>query len=196
MENLLEIIFPLIVAAVYFFSNMFGKREDDGGQPGRPVNRDLDSEEAERQRQIREEIRRKILERQQKPKAPEAPAVPAGVDAVEQPRSVTPPPMPKVRTAETGTRAEAEPTFRWEQPATDVYAVQMAQQLQQIEATKRAAERLKVANTVEVDPVAGKRSGGSRVCVDLPIKASLRDPAAARRAFIYSEVLGKPVGAR
>lgn len=63
--DLLEILVPLVFAAIYFFGNMFSKKsgdEDPLGEEPRP-RKGEDPEAVERQRRIQEEIRRKIMER-------------------------------------------------------------------------------------------------------------------------------------
>ena len=61
MDNLFEIIVPLIFAAIYFFGNMLSGKSDDASAPA--PRREEDPDAVERQRRIQEEIRRKIMER-------------------------------------------------------------------------------------------------------------------------------------
>lgn len=64
--DIFEILVPLIFAAIYFFGNMFSKKSGDEDAPGEdPFQRTEEDGEAERQRRIQEDIRRKIMERRQ-----------------------------------------------------------------------------------------------------------------------------------
>ena len=67
MDNILEILVPLAFAAIYFFGNMLSGKKEDEEQPPPLVPRDAASDEnrddAERQRRVQDEIRRKIMER-------------------------------------------------------------------------------------------------------------------------------------
>jgi hypothetical protein len=64
MDNILEILIPLIFAAIYFFGNMFSGKSDGDSAPSIPGGRqEEDPDVIERQRKIQEEIRRKIAER-------------------------------------------------------------------------------------------------------------------------------------
>ena len=88
--------------------------------------------------------------------------------------------------------------FFWDNTG-DSYDNEMERQLEKIEATKREAARLKseatqedVQSTVEIGSSSKRRRESSFGSV----RSSLRDPSAARSAFIYGEVLGPPVSLR
>jgi hypothetical protein len=76
----------------------------------------------------------------------------------------------------------------------------MQERLEQIEATKRRAEKLKreadAARKQTKDTRSKTDSRKGRRYLGGPIRESLQDPAAARVAFIYGEVLGRPVSQR
>ena len=66
MDNILEILIPLIFAAIYFFGNMFSGKSDGDSAPSIPGGRqEEDPDVIERQRRIQDmrEIRRRIAER-------------------------------------------------------------------------------------------------------------------------------------
>jgi hypothetical protein len=66
MDNILEILIPLIFAAIYFFGNMFSGKSDGDSAPSSGSGRqEKDPDVIERQRKIQEmrEIRRKIAQR-------------------------------------------------------------------------------------------------------------------------------------
>ena len=79
------------------------------------------------------------------------------------------------------------------------YEAQMQVRLQQIEATKRRAEVLKrqASRPVKASKNQGKQKRSTRGgLLSGSVRSVLRDPGAARTAFVYGEVLGKPVGLR
>ncbi|TVP81492.1 MAG: hypothetical protein EA353_01485 [Puniceicoccaceae bacterium] len=227
MDNLFEILIPLIFAAVYFFGHLFNKKSDDESSP---LSREMeDPEAAERQRRTQEEIRRKIMERRQAEEGGRARShQPESVAdrnlrerraAVEQRRQPSQPAASRL--PESGSRRSSPDSRRVEgsasrgsiphlsplselrrtSPAGDVYGNEMAARLKKIEATKREAERLKqqaAAGRRSASPVSAGSSGSSGRSRETwrPVRASLRDPAAARRAFIHSEILGPPVSQR
>ena len=214
MEDFFDILIPLVIAAVYFFGNILSKKSGDDLEEGLPMprkrEREVDPEQAERQRQVREEIRRKIEERRR-----EAPATPASPGFPNPPPVVTAPPEParsvRERTKRTNERvhetrapvpvpesAEVEPDFSWD-ASDDIYENTMQAQLAQIEATRKKAAALKAQGAAATQKLGrqGRRSPkAGRGLLKGPVRVALRTPDAARTAFIYGEVLGKPVGMR
>ena len=166
MDNILEILIPLIFAGIYFFGNMFSGKSDGDSAPSIPGGRqDEEPDVIERQRKIQEEIRRKIAERR------------GGED------SRSPLDAPSTSPAPSQT-----------QPPPATYESQMQERLQQIEATKRRAEKLKEqihitqnSSTLEQNLLRSVRGSA---------RSTLRDSSAARTAFIYGEILGQPVSQR
>ena len=166
MDNILEILIPLIFAAIYFFGNMFSGKSDGDSAPSIPGGRqEEDPDVIERQRKIQEEIRRKIAER----RGEEGSLVP--LDA-----------------------PSSNPAPSQTQPSLATYESQMQERLQRIEATERRAEKLKqqVRITQTNSTLAQNLSRISRGSA----RATLRDPSAARTAFIYGEILGQPISQR
>lgn len=201
MENLLEVIVPLVFAAIYFFGNMLSKKEEDGAQPPQRPSTTPDPEAVERQRRIQEEIRRKIQERRQSSEG-EQPVVPVAV----------PPSSERLRRQETKARRTAREHVKETREAAHGkqvpprlapthsgggYESQMEAQLQRIEETKRRAEVLKrqAASSVSAASSERKRSRSSHTFSG-PVRDQLRDPRAARAAFVYGEVLGPAVSQR
>lgn len=206
LEEILKVVGGIIFAAIYLFGNTIFKSKDEDAPRPPTLPRESGSQEdeaAERQRQIQEAIRRKILERRQAAGG-EAPAASQPVAQHQERRKEV-----QERQKQTQQRApHVEPTqqepktdgrFSWD-ASDNVYEQQMQARLQQIEATKRRAEALKrqaggssqvtVASALTQAPTrrGGLRSGS--------VRSVLRDPSAARTAIIYSEVLGKPVAER
>ncbi len=166
MDNILEILIPLIFAAIYFFGNMFSGKSDGDSAPSIPGGRqEEDPDVIERQRKIQEEIRRKIAERR-------------GEEGSRAPLDAPNP----------------SPTPRQTQPPSATYESQIQERLQRIEATKRRAEKLKeqvhmTQNSTTLEQNLPHPVRGSA-------RAILRDSSAARIAFIYGEILGQPISQR
>ena len=88
MEDLFDILIPLISAGVYFIGNVLSRTSGDAlDETGQPLSRERDQEEdledAERQREVQEEIRRMIEERRN-----DAPANPTPEPQAEPARMV------------------------------------------------------------------------------------------------------------
>ena len=208
MENLLEILFPLIFAAVYFFGNLLSKKNEESGEP-RPERRDAEAyEETSAEQQIKEQIRRKIEARRAAAEGralpPEAaepgPAAPQRTtrerlkEGREQYKQTLE--APHEVPAQTSNADDGAPGgFSWE--ASDhAYAQVIEAQQRKIEATQRQAAALRSkAHAARAKMPARRGSAESKGGVLAgPVRSSLSNPAAARAAFIYSEVLGAPAG--
>ena len=205
LEEILKVVGGIIFAAIYLFGNTIFKSKDEDAPRPPTLPRESGSQEdeaADRQRQIQEAIRRKILERRQAAGG-EAPAASQPVAQHQERRKEV-----QERQKETHQRApHVEPThqepetdgrFSWD-ASDNVYEQQMQERLPQIEATKRRAEALKrqaggsTQSSATTKRRQSTRRGGLR---SGSVRSVLRDPDAARTAIIYSEVLGKPVGVR
>lgn len=146
-----------------------------------------DPELAERTRRIREEIQRKISQRQQGG-APESEPVPAPEYAEEPPPLIRdivvarsePPPVPSGSRFESARQAE------------------ILEQQAQLEARLRDARRLKeaAARRAEFEQSTKDQHAVRRAAARSAVLDDLKDPEALRRAFILREVLGPPVALR
>jgi hypothetical protein len=168
MDNILEILIPLIFAAIYFFGNMFSGKSDGDSAPSSGSGRqEEDPDVIERQRKIQEmrEIRRKIAQR----RSSEGSRAP--IDT-----------------------ASSSQASRQSQPETASYESQMQERLQQIEATERRAKKLKQQSRINRSNTTFAHNP-SRIAHG-SARSTLRDPSAARAAFIYGEILGQPVSQR
>lgn len=217
MDNIFEILVPLIFAAIYFVGKMLsGKGDQEDPSPGMPgrKNRQEDGEVAERQRRIQEEIRRKIMERCNGSPAPQPEQPQAAPQTSSQGLTRADEEIRRRREERDRARqqrqAEARAALSSEQlssrtPAPDPssganpYESQMDAQLRRIEETKRQAAQLQqraeaVQKKASVKTSSRGRSGGG--LLRGPLRESLIDPAAVRAAFIYGEVLGRPMGLR
>ena len=204
MDNILEILIPLIFAAIYFFGNMFsGKSDEDSATDTGVGRREEDPDAIERQRRIQEEIRRKIAER----RAGEGSRSPLG----------TPSPSPASRQSQPGSfnadeilrrrqQREQEAHASQErhavaeqdqgQAATTSYESHMQERLQRIEATEKRAEKLKQQARASRRPQVSSSPAPRSSLARGSARATLQNPAAARAAFIYGEILGQPISLR
>ncbi|MDQ8194435.1 hypothetical protein QEH59_08355 [Coraliomargarita sp. SDUM461004] len=212
MDNLLEYIIPVIFAAIYFFGNMLSKNADEDEAAPLPGQRrgELDPEVAERQRRIQEEIRRKILQRRQEGQEGQGTGEPQAAERAPQTRMSEPLRRSQPTPVERPYQPSKQERQRQSEPETPIYQAPSPAQssgeydiqakLEQIEATKRRAEKLKKqARASDAKALPHRRPSaatGSRRALRGPVRRVLRDPAAARAAFIYGEVLGPPVTQR
>lgn len=217
MENLLDMLIPIIIVVGWVLKGLFSgnAEEEEGPQPrprSGPDESYPDTDYEQRQRRIQEEIRRKILERRQ--------AVEGGVmEPSQQQRPVVTSPdhaeakrrrvqerlkQRKERQREVTERVhetaedihETAGGFSWDNSGQAYEQVLEAQQAR-IEETRRQAARLQsqlASRSQQTDSQVTRTR--KRRSYRGPIREKLRDPAAAREAIIYSEVLGKPVGLR
>ncbi len=168
------------------------KKEGQDAPPAEEQRREYefdDPELAERTRRIREEIQRKIAQRQRGsagqggdeiplPAGYESPEPPPLVREVAEQRPVT--------TAATGTRFETQRQAEiLEQQAAWAAKLQEAQRMK-TSALKRA----------EFEAATKDRVQAARSVSRAGVLGDLRDPAALRRAFILREILGPPVALR
>ena len=166
MDNILEILIPLIFAAIYFFGNILsGKSDGDSASSSGSGRQEGDSDVIERQRKIQEEIRRKIAQRR-------------GGEDSRAPLDVP----------------NSSPAPRQSQPETASFESQMQERLRQLEAPEKRAKKLKQqAGITRGNATFAKNP--SRIARG-SARSTLRDPSAARTAFIYGEILGQPVSQR
>lgn len=162
---------------------LFGKKGDDAEAP--PQEEFEDPELAERTRQIREEIQRKIEQR-------------AKGYPTEPPRAPRPEPEPAappiIREVVGGPPSAAKPATRFEaQRQAEILEEQAAlmERLRQAELMKAAAQKRTEFEIATEDHTAAKRAATRSSVVD-----DLRSPETLRRAFILREVLGPPVALR
>lgn len=220
MENLLEILVPLIFAAIYFFGNMLSSKSDEEGPSPRGRSAPMDEETAERQRRIQDEIRRKIMERRQAATGESAPTPQPAQQgkALRERRKAVAQRLEKRRTIHEQHKETHEaaphlaPTheietdkapggFSWDE-SDNAYEQNIQAQLRQIEETKRRAAALRrqtkspegaiSPSSVGREPRRASRGG----LLSGSVRDVLRNPSAARAAFIYGEVLGKPISLR
>lgn len=209
LEDLLKLVFSLVFGAIYLFGGQIfkGNKEDkpQQRQTSRKTSKDdpAVNEHEARQQEIREAIRRKIMERRGEKNSSE-PAHQEPSLAQNRDRSVEGSATleNKYPSATGKTVAPAQKTVKADEPfswdiSDNVYDKEMQQRLQQIEATKRRAKALKQQIGRRFDPGLQK-SDHSKKSVPTglhsgSVRSTLRNPRTARKAFIYSEILGKPL---
>lgn len=200
-ENLNVII--VIAGAIAWWLNQRARERageeadyDNDGTPEVPPRQELqDPELADRTRQIRAEIQRKIEERRRagegygRPAADDVPALELEEPPPVPPRRAAVEPPPVIRRVEAPAPASLSGSRRMaellEQQAT------LAQQLQQAKDLKATALRRVAFEKTTADTRAADRSENRRA-----VLAELRDRDALKRAFIQREILGPPVGLR
>jgi len=219
MENLLDMLIPIIVVVGWVLKGLFtSNSEEDEGAPrprSAPKESYPDTEYEERQRRIQEEIRRKIMERRQAAEG-------AGADAPVQSQQQRPVVMSSdhaeakrrrvqerlkerqerhketaERVHETQAESDVAPGgFSWDE-SDHAYEQALEAQRARIEETKRQAVQLQSLLASKSQQQDGATTlKRQRTSYRGPIRSKLRNPAAARDAIVYSEVLGKPVGLR
>lgn len=180
-----------------------GRKEDDANSsPTNQSGRDnVDIEQLERNRRLREEIRRKREQRQRgqtpssmesaaparpeyDPNVPEQPQLPPvlremlGIPEQPEPvRAPTPPPVPEIN-----------PVLERQQ--------RMEQELAELEIKRREAEAMARKAGVGQGTPRRRRAKRTSELSERDFLATLRDPQQARRAILLREILGKPVGLR
>lgn len=219
MDNILEILIPLAIAAVYFFGNMFsGKSSEDEDSPSSlPRSRDEGEREAdagEQQRRVQDEIRRKIMERRRAAEGRSTAETAAGQEFHERRREAEAhreapagdevrreaeeQPSPYMESPYQGESEHASEAFSWEE-SDNAYENSMQAKLRRIEETKRKAEQLKKQAAQNRGAADGQKKRGRQRTGGYftgTVRESLKDPQAARVAFIYGEVLGQPISLR
>jgi hypothetical protein len=184
--------------------------EEDGPKPGeRPGREKIDVDQLERNRRLREEIRRKREQRQRGGDQPAptmqergtlAPNRRPELDVPEDVREQIPPvlrelmgiPEPQPRAPE-----PAPPPLPEVNPVTQRQE-RMEREMAELAAKQREAEALaaRVAVPGTTSRRRRRRSASSSSLSDRDFLATLRDPAQARRAIVLREILGKPLALR
>lgn len=202
-DNIFIIAIIASAIAQWFRSNKGESDEDMTPPPGdRPGREPIDVEAMERNRQLREEIRRKRAERQAgnlqprptettstpRTSLPELPDLEREIQqqmppvlremmGIPEPEPPAPPPVPEVNPVlERQARMEAE--------------------MAELEAKRREAEA-KAKRARRQAPAQRRRQAPAATSLDeRDFLATLRDPRQARRAIVLREILSKPVGLR
>jgi hypothetical protein len=181
----LEILGPLAIVAFAVLNWFFGRFRDKEEAPAQPSG----SEREDLARRIQEEIRRKIAQRQGRTaeRQSRTPAPPLRT-SMPRPEVVATPPPPPVR--KPVQQASGAPVLAM--PAPD-----FIDQRDEFERQREESERIlsKARESRAQKHTYGQAARGRGEFVGSLI-SMLRSPDGARRAFLYSEVFGIPVGFR
>ncbi len=156
-----------------------------------------DPELAERTRRIREEIQRKIAQRQRGDASDaESTPEPASWDAEPAAFEEAPPVIRPTSVERAPAAAPAIPGYATRldaQRSAEILEQQaaLAERLRQAQDMKAAAQRRAAFEAQSISPVTQARQVARGALLD-----DLHSPAALRRAFVLREVLGPPVGLR
>lgn len=189
----------LIIAGVLaqLIQSIRGRKEQGGATPdAESAPREFEFEDpelAERTRRIREEIQRKIAERQRG--APAAPPM-SEFEREDEPQAEAPPVLREVVSERQPAPPPVFPGYATRldaQRSAEILEQQaaLADRLRQAEEMKAAAVRRAAYEAQTANTVAKARTAARGALLD-----ELRDPTALRRAFVLREVLGPPVGLR
>jgi len=185
---------PVILAVLYFWLNS-RKRGPEAEEADGPDS----SEVPERARRIQEEIRRRILERQQGGMTGPLVEPPVVVEeSLHQHQDH------QIRSVGGENIREAVPDLREEyQPPTGEQELleRQARLVERFEEARRRAEARKaLKKRARNRPVSEGSTGWSEVLVDNPLRrallSDLKDRTGLKRAILLREVLGEPVGLR
>lgn len=205
MNDLLEYLVPVVVFLLWAASQYLEKRKEKGEQEQPPQDA---YEQEEQARRIQDEIRRKIAERRQEQQGGETPNSPpplAPAAPLERPSPYSSPPLsergqavPRQRVGPPPMRAE--PAYHEPEPRRDLFA-ELAEQEERMRETQRRAEQARAQARQRLASAQVRTPGYARVpraatSLRQDLLDTLRDPVAARKAVLYSEVLGTPVGQR
>jgi len=177
----LEILIPIIFVAIWILSAIFGRSQDGEDAPRRPRPEREENEVPEEVRRIQEEIRRKIEERQSGETG-----VPKPATGRTQP---SPPSRPRPATAYGGSNPVAQGVVNYE--------AELAKRMKEVRATQDRVNQVRKDQGFHAPRTMRQRSTSARSPLRGRIlREILHDPQGARKAFLYLEILGQPVGMR
>lgn len=197
MDNLEDIIVPIIFGIVFLLQAIFGRKKPNDEADDAPTTSDDPSDQF---RKIREEIQRRVEENRRKSEG-------EGSPSQSQPSGSSPQRIPTMRPA----TAASKPVQQALPRQAVSYEISGAERMRQMqiqieEARKRAKQEEARAAAIRRDTEERARVYGNysfRPSTREPTSAlidgvisDLHDPARARRALIFSEVFGAPVAFR
>ena len=201
MESLQDYIVPIAVIIIWVLGKLFGGQAEEGGAPPPPGKSAPNEDQAERARQIQEEIRRKIAERRGQSQPQQQPT-PVQQRAEPEPAQAR---RSAQRTATTARQPEPEPqspAHGWEYANRDLQQ-ELRIKAQEAEAARLKAEaarmearaRIAKVKPEAVVPMAAANTDLSGTPADF-IRSAFADPQSTRNAFVFQEVVGTPVALR
>ncbi len=185
MDNFFEIIGPLIFFVIYIVGKLFSKKDDAEDKQPAPRERsrqEQDAEDADYQRNQQEGMMEQLLQSGQ----------------IVQEARAEPPVIPSLSMQRREVEKNESRVSAWDN-TVDCYDEEMERQLKKIETTKRNAAKFQSESTQSGSQSTGEIGSSRRPRKKShfgSVRSSLKDPVAARSAFIYGEVLGQPISLR
>jgi len=196
LDNLEKLV-PIVIALLYFLGTSKAKKneEEEAG---------VDPEADERARKIQEEIRRKILERQQKGNTPVQRESPPELPNIEE---SSPPFYPKAEPASRRTmQGEARPQTRTSEPPpipremnpTEIYEEERRKVEEKLRKSRELAAKARSSGkgTAYERPVTVQRQKDLDRHRYMDLMDELDDPISVRKAIVLKEILDRPVALR
>jgi len=200
----LEKLIPILIALIYILSAFRGARGGGGEES--------DDDAQRRAREMQEEIRRKILERQgqsgrgreasaQRPSSPQPDYDETPFREEPTGRPLRPDHGAPDRSARTEPESEPEPEPASASPLSR-YEEQIAEQRRQIDSKMREASELKrkaQEQSVQVEDLDADSPYAAEARLNRlrrQIREDLAEPESFRRALLLKEILDRPVGRR
>ena len=184
--NWLEYLLPIIFFVLYGISKVFGKgKKQDKAAPASPP-----PDIGDQQRRIQEEIRRRMAERRRV-------AEPAQ-SSTQTLKPGRPPPLPRTPFRAPEPEEPQVIPERESEPVTLDLQQQLAAQMESLREANRKSESLR--QTIKAAPqkseytITKKHGLGSHFRQE--IISMLEDAQSAKKAFLYSEIFGVPMGQR
>ncbi|MEM8549895.1 MAG: hypothetical protein AAGF10_03820 [Verrucomicrobiota bacterium] len=216
MDQILEFIVPAIVLIAWAINSVVQSKQNKGEEEDVPEYTPLEHEanqrdEDDRTRRIQDEIRRMISERRGDTPQEEPQTAPSTLGPItlgeEHARTSTLTEASQPRSFPRPDTSSTEPSYvELPQPQRN-YEAEMLEQRRRIEETHRRAEearkqtlaRLENERKTAYDTVQRERKKMTRTytgSLSSQVQQTLKDPFAARKAVLYYEILGTPVGMR
>lgn len=199
MENLIDLIIPIIFIATFILNGLFKPDKKKQGKPGEASTPEPEVEDRDPLAELREEIRRRIEANQKG--AAEAPPRPEPTPEPSRPSMRTEPsqaaPLPRTSSGsperfDAQDREAAERLRKMQEMQDQVRAMQAraAQEQSKADSLRQGdAWKRKDASTRSY-----RRYQRSRLVKE--VMQDLREPGSSRKAVLNAEILGTPVGLR
>ncbi|MEM9227448.1 MAG: hypothetical protein AAGA45_05730 [Verrucomicrobiota bacterium] len=214
MDQIAEYLIPAIVLIVWAINSVLQSKQNKSEDEDMPEYTPLEHEanqrdDDERARRIQDEIRRMIAQRrgdvsEQEPQTASLSPMTLGE---EQARTPTVMEAPQPQVFPRPDTSSTEPSFVEVPQLQRNYEAEMQEQRRRIEETQRRAEearqqtlaRLENERATAYNTVQRERKRLTRTytgSLSSQVEQTLKDPLAARKAVLYYEILGTPVGMR
>ncbi len=195
LDNLEKLV-PIVIALLYFLGTSKAKKNAEAeGEP--------DPQADERARKIQEEIRRKILERQQKGNTPAQRQAPVEIPTREVAQPLQPSDERSYREGPEEdvfifSERDVPPPVYEEAKTLDYYEEQRKEIEEQVRKTREFAERARMADvgTAYARPMSKEAQSDRDRKRYAKLWDGLDDPKDLRRAIVLKEILDVPVALR